>query len=239
LNLDFDFDDSASRPNGKIEGVMIGIVTNNEDPEGLSRVKLTFPLREANNETDWVRVATLMAGKDRGSLFIPEVGDEVLVAFHLGEMSEPYVIGALWNDKDPSPKGHEKNHIRKFRSRAGHEIMFNDDDADGQIILKTKKGHKVEIGDKQDLITVADSSGVNTMTIQGGSKNEITIKSQTQTVKINAKGEIEVSSVKSLTLKSVQVNVEATGTMTLKAGAMLDIKSDGMINIKGSMVKIN
>lgn len=239
MNLDLDFVDSPGRTSGKIEGVMIGIVTNNKDPEGLARVKLTFPVREANNETDWVRIATLMAGKDRGSLFVPEVGDEVLVAFHLGEMSEPYVIGALWNDKAKSPKANEKNNIRKFRSRAGHEIEFNDDDSDGQIVIKTKKGHRVEIGDKQDTITITDSSGNNSVTIAGGSKNEVTIKSQTQTVKLNGKGDIEVSSAKSLKLKSVQVNVEATGTLTLKSGAMLDIKSDGIVNIKGSMVKIN
>ncbi|RLI48197.1 MAG: phage tail protein, partial [Candidatus Thorarchaeota archaeon] len=123
----------------RIPGVMPGIVTNNQDPENLYRVKVKFPWLSEDNETDWIRVATLMAGPERGSFFLPEVGDEVLVAFEYGDINAPYVIGVLWNRKQKPPETNSdgKNNIRKIRSRSGHEIIFNDDD--------TSKKEKLEI----------------------------------------------------------------------------------------------
>ncbi|MDQ1909558.1 phage baseplate assembly protein V [Paenibacillus sp. GD4] len=224
----------------RIEGVMVGIVTNNKDPENLARVKLKLPLREGETETDWVRIATLMAGNERGSLFIPEVGDEVLVAFHLGEVRQPYVIGTLWSSKlKPAPGKNEKNDVRKFKSRAGHELIFDDNDSDGKVTLKTNKGQIVEMMDKDSSIKIADSSGNQSVLIKGGSANEITISAGTSKIMMNAKGDIQIESTKEIKVKSTQLNLEASATMELKAGASINMKSDGIINIKGSMVKIN
>jgi uncharacterized protein involved in type VI secretion and phage assembly len=110
-------------------GVAAGIVTNNQDSDELGRVKLWFPWLSENNETDWVRIATLMAGSERGTFFLPEVGDEVLVAFEHGDINQPYVIGFLWNAVATPPETNSdgQNNIRKIRSRSGHEIIFNDD----------------------------------------------------------------------------------------------------------------
>ncbi|MDB5054005.1 MAG: hypothetical protein JWM44_2055 [Bacilli bacterium] len=223
----------------RIDGVMLAIVTNNEDPEKMARVKLKLPILDGEHETGWVRIATLMAGKDRGSLFIPEVGDVVLVAFHMGDIREPFVIGMLWDADQTSPEGEKKNNVRKIKSREGHEIIFGDDAADGKITIKTKKGQIVELQDKSDIINIAEKSGNNSIEIKGGSANEITIKSSSSTITLNAKGDISIESSKSLKLKSTQVQIEASAQLTLKAGASLDIKSDGIINIKGSLVKIN
>ncbi|PUA39319.1 hypothetical protein C8Z91_07735 [Paenibacillus elgii] len=224
----------------KINGVMVAVVTDNKDPENLARVKLKLPLREGETETDWTRIATLMAGKDRGTLFIPEVGDEVLVAFHLGEARQPYVIGTLWNKKDPSPEGkNDKNDVRKFKSRSGHELIFDDNDAEGKITVKTQKGQIVELLDKESSVTIADASGNHSIVIQGGSANEIKIKSSTSVITMNAKGDIQIESSKQITLKSTQVNIEATASLGLKGSASVDIQSDGVVNIKGSLVKIN
>lgn len=232
--------DSLDSLTPKINGVMVAVVTDNKDPENLARVKLKLPLREGETETDWTRIATLMAGKDRGSLFIPEVGDEVLVAFHLGEARQPYVIGTLWNKKDPSPAGmNDKNDIRKFKSRAGHELIFDDKDEEGKITVKTKKGQIVELLDKDSTLKIADSSGNNSVVIQGGSANEIKIKAGSSVISMNAKGDIQIESTKQITVKSTQVSIEAAATLALKGSASVDIKSDGVVNIKGSMVKIN
>ena len=239
LSKDLNFQLSADPLNPKLDGVMVGIVTNNKDPDGLARVKLKLPLREVEAETDWVRMTTLMGGKEMGSLFIPEVGDEVLVAFHLGEMRQPFVIGMLWSKKQPAPKGNDKNDIRKFKSRAGHEIIFDDNDSKGLVTVKTKKGQIIELADEKDTIKIAEQSGSNEIMIKGGSANEISVTSGSSTITINSKGEITINSPKSLTIKSAQINIEASATLAIKAGASLDLKSDGMINIKGSMVKIN
>src|SRR2546426_9457473 len=81
----------------KLYGVVAGIVTNNEDPDGLGRVKIRFPWLSEDNESWWARIAAPMAGKERGAYFLPEVDDEVLVAFEHGDVNFPYVLGALWN----------------------------------------------------------------------------------------------------------------------------------------------
>jgi uncharacterized protein involved in type VI secretion and phage assembly len=136
---------------GRIEGVLVGIVTNNHDPDGMGRVRVRFPVRESNDDSHWARIATLMAGKERGSFFLPEVGDEVLVAFEQGNAEHPYVIGALWNGQDvpPEPNSDGKNNIRKIRSRSGHEILFNDDAEARQekVVIKTKAGHVITLDD--------------------------------------------------------------------------------------------
>ncbi|MGG1550369.1 phage baseplate assembly protein V [Paenibacillus ferrarius] len=223
----------------KMNGVMVGIVTNNNDPDKLGRVKLKLPMQETDTETDWVRIATLMGGKEMGSLFIPEVNDEVLVAFHLGELRMPFVIGSLWNPKNKPPAPADKNDLRMIKSRSGHEISFNDKSGDESITIKTKKGQVIELKDKDSSIAIADDSGNNKITIKGGSANEISIVSSTSKITMNAKGDVAIESTKEIKIKSTQVNIEASATMALKAGASLDLKSDGIINIKGSLVKIN
>ncbi|MDF2720875.1 MAG: hypothetical protein K0Q59_550 [Paenibacillus sp.] len=237
--MEFPIDVMSNALNPRIDGVMIGIVTNNNDPDKLGRVKLQLPLHDDQAETDWVRIATMMAGKEMGSLFIPEVGDEVLVAFHLGQIRYPIVIGMLWNNKNAPPPPAEKNDERKIVSRSGNQILFTDKSGEETITIKTKKGQKIVLADKDDSITIADQSGNNEIAIKGGSANEISIKSSSTKIVIDAKGNASIESAKEVKIKSTQVNIEASATMTLKSGGMLDIKSDGMINIKGSVVKIN
>ncbi len=225
---------------GLVNGVYTGIVTDNKDPEQLGRVKVKIPIIDEKNDLDWVRMATLMAGKERGTLFVPEVGDEVLIAFLMGDIREPIVIGCLWNSKAKPPSGKDdKNNIRKITSRMGHEIIFDDKQGDGKIQLKTKEGHQLELLEKTDTIKLADKSGQNVITIKGGTSNDIEIKSGATKITINNKGDASIESMKSIKLKSTQVSIEATATMDLKASGMLNIKSDGMLNLKGSIVKIN
>lgn len=238
-NLFGDSGGGADYHKAKMPGVMLAVVTNNKDPESLGRVKLKLPIREIEQETDWARVTTFMGGKSRGSLFVPEVGDEVLVAFLMGDPNQPYVIGSLWNKNDPAPKGDDKNNLRKIVSRAGHEILFDDTDKDEKIVVKTKKGHTLSISDKADEVKLADQSGAHSLVIKGGSSGSITVKSSNTKVEITAQGDITLTSNKAIKVKSTQISLEAQATMAIKAGATLDLKSDGIINIKGSMVKIN
>lgn len=225
---------------GLVNGVYIGIVTNNKDPEDLGRVKVKIPIIDDQKELDWARMTTLMAGKDRGTLFVPEVGDEVLIAFQMGDIREPIVIGALWNKNDKPPSGKDaQNNIRKITSRLGHELVFDDKTGDGKVSLNTKEGHKLEMLEKTDTILLKDKSGQNTVTIKGGTANTVEIKSGATKITINNKGDATIESMKGIKLKSTQVSIEATATLDLKASASLNIQSNGLLNIKGSMVKIN
>src|SRR4051794_9376656 len=110
-----------------MNGVAIGVVKDLNDPQKLGRGRGFFPPL-GDQLSDWARLATLMAGRDRGSLFRPELEDEVLVGFLFGDPGKPYVIGALWNEKDTPPEGGgtEDNHLRTLRSRSGHLLRFDD-----------------------------------------------------------------------------------------------------------------
>ena len=203
----------------RIAGVVPGIVTNNQDPEEMGRVKRYFPWLSDDNETDWVRVATLMTGSGRGTFFLPEVGDEVLVAFEHGDINQPYVIGALWNGVAPPPETNSdgKNNIRKIRSRSGHEIIFNDDDTAGQekIEIHTNAGHKIVLDDSigQEKIEIIDKTGSNKITID------------------SVQNSINIESAMQLKIKANVVEIEGTTSLTLKSNAAL--------TIQGLPVKIN
>ncbi len=203
----------------KTVGVAAGIVTNNQDPDGLGRVKIKFPWLSDDNESDWVRIATFMAGSERGSFFLPEVGDEVLVAFEHGDINHPYVIGALWNGvaTPPATNSDGQNNIRKIRSRSGHEIIFNDDDTGKQekIEIHTNAGHKIVLDDTagQEKIEIIDKTGSNKMTID------------------SVRNSVNIESAMQLKIKANIVEIEGTTSLTLKSNAVL--------SIQGLPVKIN
>jgi len=221
-------DDTVSR----VSGVVVGVVTNNQDPEGMGRVKVKFPWLSDEDESNWARVAAPMAGKERGFYFLPEVEDEVLVAFEQGDVRFPYVVGALWNGVDTPPRDNSdgKNSERVIRSRLGHELIFGDEDGKGKVEIKTKAGHQLLLDDTSgsEKITVIDKSGDNKIEMDTA-QNSIAVTAKT---KLSLKAQtIEITADTSLTLKSQQVEINADAAMTVKSGSML--------TIKGSMVKIN
>lgn len=143
----------------RLYGVVVGVVTNNKDPENLGRVKVNFPWLQETDESYWARIATLMAGPNRGAFFLPEVGDHVLVAFEQGDVNYPFVLGALWTlkQKPPFNNADGKNNIRAIKSRSGHVIILDDNNKEKKekIIIRTNKGHEITLndGDGQILIT--------------------------------------------------------------------------------------
>jgi len=197
----------------KIYGVVIGVVTNNKDPDGLGRVKVKIPRISGDDESNWARVATLMAGKNRGSFFLPEVDDEVLVVFEHGDINMPYVIGSLWNgvDKPPETNSDGKNNIRVIKSRSGHIIRLDDKDGD----------EKIEIIDKSEKNSVVISTKDNSITITA--EKDITISAPNGKIKVNAK----------------DFEVKSSASSKIEASAGMDLKASGNMNIKGATVNIN
>lgn len=196
---------------GMIKGVAIAIVTQNKDPDNLCRVKVRFPWHEKPSESYWARLATPMAGADRGFVVIPEVDDEVLVAFEREDVRFPIVLGGLWNGKDKPPRsnGDGKNDKRILQSRKKHYLLFDDGDK-GVVELCHEKGRKVTFTD--DGIVMEDDKG-----------NSVKIDSNAGSITIEAKGALKI--------KAATIAIEATGT--------LDVKATGTLNVRGSQVNIN
>jgi uncharacterized protein involved in type VI secretion and phage assembly len=196
---------------GTAKGVAVAIVRQNRDDGGMARVKVSYPWHSQPRESYWARIAVPMAGADRGTYFLPEIGDEVLVAFERGDLRFPYVIGALWNgvDKPPLTNNDGKNDKRAIVTRKKHKLTF-DDGTPGKVQLELNDGKRVTLDD--DGIEVDDGKG-----------NRIVVKS-------NA-GSIAIEAAQQLTLKAPQITIEATATLKSKAGATFEIK--------GALVTIN
>lgn len=109
---------------GRISGVVTGTVINNLDPDGQGRVQVSFPFLGGQNQSFWAPIATLMTGSGRGSWFMPDIGDEVLVAFNQEDVNHPYVLGFLWNGQDKPPS--TDVHLRTLHSVNGHEVQLYD-----------------------------------------------------------------------------------------------------------------
>jgi uncharacterized protein involved in type VI secretion and phage assembly len=192
----------------KISGVVIGVVSKNKDDEGLGRVKVIFPWLSETEESQWARVATLMAGYDqdtskpRGTYFLPEVGDEVLVAFEQGDRDRPYVIGVLWGGAAPPPLTNSdgKNNVRLIQSRSGHQITL--DDSDG--------AEKIAITDKTGKNSIVWDAAENTITISA--EKDIVLKAPNGKISLDAQ-ELELKS-------SANTTAEASGTMTVKGSTV-------------------
>lgn len=197
----------------KITGVVVGIVTNNQDPDKMGRVKLKFPWLSDQEEGYWARMAVPMAGNERGIYFLPEVNDEVLVAFELGDARFPYVVGALWNGKDapPAENGDGKNNIRVIKSRSGHVIRLTDEEG-------------------KEKIEIVDKSGNNSVVFDTAEK----------TITITADKDIVLSASKgSIKLKARHIEVRSSADTKIEAEAGMDVKAIGTMNIKGPVVNIN
>ncbi|MBI4304979.1 MAG: type IV secretion protein Rhs [Chloroflexi bacterium] len=154
---------------GHLVGVYPAIVTDNQDPDGLGRVRLRLPWAADPGEgyETWARVATFMTGARRGSWFIPEPDDEVLVAFEAGDARRPYVLGALWNGVDAPPESMAAgNNIRSLTSRSGIKVTMDDTDGGVQLVIETPGGQKVTLTDAPPAVLLEDSAG-NSVRLEG------------------------------------------------------------------------
>jgi uncharacterized protein involved in type VI secretion and phage assembly len=198
---------------GRIHGVVVGIVTNNQDPDGLGRVKVKFPWLSDVDESTWARIAAPMAGDQRGVYFLPEVEDEVLVAFEHGDVRFPYVLGALWNGKDAPPASNDdgKNNVRIIKSRSGHVIKLNDEDGKETI----------EIVDKSEKNSILIDTAKNSIAVT--SDKDITLSASNGTIKLDAQ----------------KIEINSSGPTKIAAGSTASVEASATLTVKGATVNIN
>ncbi len=197
-------------------GVVIGIVTNTDDPQHWGRVKLKFPWMTDDAESAWARVLGIGAGPDAGLYVLPEVGDEVLVAFEHGGFGQPVVLGGLWNGQDAPPpevpsSGNERPLVRTWHSRTGHRITMYDD-ADNKVEIITQGGHQIILDDANREITITSRGGLKITMEDSGGK---------------------------ITVEGNELQIKANGSLKIEAGANMDIQASGQVNIKGAMINLN
>lgn len=180
----------ASGLGGRWYGCYPALVADIKDPDNQGRVKVTLPWAPdtaGGRYEAWARLATMMAGNNRGSWFIPDVNDEVLVMFEGGDPRRPYVVGALWNGTDAPPEtmdGSGNNYLKVLRSRNGVKITLDDQDGQEKFICETPGGQKITLQDGPGMVEVVDSNG-----------NSIKLESAGVTVTASAKVTVNASTV--------------------------------------------
>ena len=196
-------------------GLVIGVITNNKDPDGLGRVKVSLPWLADGFETDWARIASPMAGAARGLYLLPEVDDEVLVGFAHGRIDSPFVLGALWNGKDKPPEKNDdgKNDRRSLTSRSGHVIRLTD----------TKGEERIEILDKSGKNSVVVDTKSNTVTVTADA--DVVVRATKGKLTLAGDGGVEISSGK--------------GDVKITASKGIEVKANAKLVLKGATVDIN
>jgi uncharacterized protein involved in type VI secretion and phage assembly len=131
----------------RFTGVIVGRVTEVEDPDGRGRIRVEFPWLGGQSESYWASIAAPMAGGGRGAFLMPERGDEVLVAFDRGDVNHAYIIGFLWNGRDHPPSTSVRE--RMIRSVNGHAIRFLDSTPEngnkGAVIIEDAHGNRITL----------------------------------------------------------------------------------------------
>jgi phage protein D len=198
-------------------GLVVGVVTDNADPDGLGRVKVLYPWLSQDHASDWARVVIPGGGTQRGMQFLPEVNDEVLVGFEQGDINFPYVLGGLWNGKNAPPSKNSdvldggKVTKRVIRSRTGHIITLDD-------------------SDNTPSITIVDNTGKNKVFLDS-SKNKLTVHLEGDMLFEAPQGDVSI--------KGKTINVEATDALKVK-GKTVDTEANTSVNVRaGTDMKVS
>jgi len=222
----------ASAGGAPINGVVVALVTDNNDPNNAARVKLKFPWLDDNYESDWARITQLGAGPDSGAHFIPEVNDEVLVAFEFGDIRRPYVVGSLHNGQDKPKLGNGlfdngKVKRRGFISRKGHQFIFFDDASKtGMAFISSDGKLKISLNETNSEIHISSQGKVHIE-----SQQDMTLESQAN-LNLKASQGIKLEAGSNLDLKG-------TSGATLDGGPQLEVKASGQLKVTGAMVDVN
>jgi phage baseplate assembly protein gpV len=234
-----------------IQGVAPGIVK--EIDNKLGRVRVNLPWLDDSNKTYWARIATLMAGDGRGSWFMPEVGDEVLLGFEMGQVDNAYVLGFLWSEVDKpaiSDDGIDE-HVRRLRTVAKHRIDFDDRDNKQRIYMQSNSEHKLELNDFNKFVKISTKGNRfinlddqnNCIDIQTAGQPEMKLDDQANKVTIKT-GASDPSVVLdgmaqsvTITVGQNSVKVDPTG-VTIQAMGTVSVNVTGSLSLQGTIVSI-
>ena len=234
-------------------------VIDNNDPEGLGRIRVQFVWQQNENTVSpWTRIITPHSGKGKGFYFIPEIGEEMLIAFEGGNAEKPYVIGSLYHGKaKPDTLFDKDNNIKAIRTRSGHTIEFTDKDGseelkiydykkDNYVITLASHSSEIKIESKGNIDIKAEGDmsmeavgdmKVKANNIQMESNQDFNMKATN--MKIDAASNYETKGTNVKTEANAQMEIKAGATMDVQASAKMTINGGAMLEQKGAVIKIN
>jgi uncharacterized protein involved in type VI secretion and phage assembly len=190
----------------RANGILIGIVSSLDDPEHLGRITVQYPYL-GNQESDQARLATVMAGNGFGTYFLPDVGDEVLVALEQNDPRRAYILGGLWSQPDPPPKDVGKatdNHVKLIKTRCGQMIVLDDSPGKEKIVLIDKDGKRKVVIDSgsQKIEVLCDQGNVDIKAPNG----DLTIEARSITIKATTDLNLTGGTVTTVKGQTVKIN---------------------------------
>ncbi|MDP2887486.1 MAG: type VI secretion system tip protein VgrG [Bacteroidota bacterium] len=209
-----------------VHGLQTGIVTQLEsDPDGENRIKVRMPIISSSDDGIWARISTLDAGKERGSFFLPEIGDEVIVGFINDDPRDAVVLGMVHSSKLPAPlTAEDTNHKKGFTTRSKMKMIF--DDEKKSFTLETPAGKKIIVDEDAGEIKIMD-------------ENDNKLVMDSNGILIQSKGKIEMKATQDLKMEGLNVEMKAQAKFAAEASAAAEVKASGSLTLKGATVMIN
>jgi Rhs element Vgr protein len=224
-----------------VSGLMIGKVKKiDADPDGEHRIQVALPAVDEAAEGLWARIATLDAGKERGTFFMPEIGDEVVLGFLNDDPRDPVILGMLHSSKLTPPLKAEKENAKKgYVSRGKMQMTY--DDKDKVIEISTPAGNKITFSEKDKSLTIEDQNKNKIEMTNAG----ITLESAKDII-LKAKGDVKIEGTKieakakaDLKIEGTNVGLKAQAQLKAEGAAGAELSTGAIAVIKGSLVKIN
>lgn len=224
-----EFEISATPAKGllpAVQGLHPAVVTAlADDPAGENRIKVALPAIDPAGEGIWARIATLDAGDSRGSFFLPDIGDEVIVGFLENDPRHPVVVGQVHSSAKPAPSDHsDDNYEKGMVTRSGMRIWFNDDDV--SLTLETPNGNKMLLSEADGAISIEDENGNTTSFSSGG-------------IEMESASDIVLKATGDLKLEGINVEIKASAELKAEGSASAKLEGGGQTTIKGGIVQIN
>ena len=200
----------------KVYGVTVATVVNNLDSTMEGRVQIQLPW--APGLAPWARVAAPLAGLMHGAYFMPQIGQEVLVAFNNGDVGEPYILGALWNTIDRPP-------------------LLAPTDAVNRRFLRTPLGHEIEFNEVTQTLTIT-STTQQKITLDPA-RIELSAGLGAASVQVTTAGAIVLTAATSIDLSAPSVTINGATAVTIQGGASATLNGGALCTVQGAVVKIN
>lgn len=238
----------------------LATVKENNDDKGQGRVKVAFDWQKNGKTTNWIRVQTPNAGvsgavpKNRGWVFVPEVGDQVMVSYEHGNPDRPYVTGSVFHSGSGKGGGKD-NKVKSIITRSGNAIVF--DDETGSIVITDQTGKQLIMLDGTDAITVMAKKSI-TLTNEAESvivMDDKSIGLQADTIALEGRKSVTLlSGNECMVLSSEKSIISSSGTnikqeaakdydVAAKNGTVngvnLMIEGKGNVTVSGGIVKFN
>jgi Rhs element Vgr protein len=209
-----------------VSGLQVAVVSQlEEDPEGENRILVRMPIIDGNEQGVWARIATLDAGENRGSFFLPEIGDEVIIGFINDNPNDPVVLGMLNSSAKPAPiAATDDNHEKGFVTRSEMKFVFDDDKP--AVTLETPAGKKISIDEDAGIIQLEDENS-NLLILDSNG------------IKMESQGNVEITTTGDVKIEGTNIEIAASATLKAEGSASAEVAAGGNMVVKGGIVQIN